>query len=104
MSNEEAVEMVSEVLLSHFRSFSDRHVENTVKNKTSEDGATLMTGDDADGDDAEEIKSDISRSMLSEDSNDHGVGIYQKAAERLAVEAYVRGSTDNIGVCVVELL
>ena len=89
ISNGEAVEMVSEVLLSHFRSFTlnDRHVKNT--SKTSDDGATVMTGVDEDGDDADK---------------DHGVGIYQKAAERLAVEAYVRGSTDNIGVCVVELL
>ena len=30
-------------------------------------------------------------------------GLYQEAAEMLAVEAYVRGSTDNIGVCVVAL-
>jgi hypothetical protein len=28
-------------------------------------------------------------------------GVFHEAAERLAVEAYVRGSTDNIGVCVI---
>jgi serine/threonine protein phosphatase PrpC len=30
-----------------------------------------------------------------------GGSVFQDAAERLAVEAYVRGSTDNIGVCVI---
>mmetsp|Transcript_11737 Transcript_11737/g.24841 ORF Transcript_11737/g.24841 Transcript_11737/m.24841 type:complete len:659 (+) Transcript_11737:546-2522(+) len=30
-------------------------------------------------------------------------GAFQESAERLAVEAYVRGSTDNIGVCVVAI-
>ena len=28
-------------------------------------------------------------------------GAFQEAAEVLAIDAYVRGSTDNIGVCVV---
>eukprot|EP00541_Cyclophora_tenuis_P009831 CAMPEP_0116541510 /NCGR_PEP_ID=MMETSP0397-20121206/521_1 /TAXON_ID=216820 /ORGANISM="Cyclophora tenuis, Strain ECT3854" /LENGTH=210 /DNA_ID=CAMNT_0004065457 /DNA_START=3 /DNA_END=635 /DNA_ORIENTATION=- len=30
-------------------------------------------------------------------------GAFQKAAERLTQEAYIRGSTDNIGVCVVAI-
>ncbi|KAL3908560.1 MAG: hypothetical protein SGILL_008436, partial [Bacillariaceae sp.] len=34
-------------------------------------------------------------------SSNAGGSLFQDAAERLAVEAYVRGSTDNIGVCVV---
>ncbi|VEU44307.1 unnamed protein product [Pseudo-nitzschia multistriata] len=38
-----------------------------------------------------------------EDSYEGNVGVFQESAERLAVEAYVRGSTDNIGVCVVAI-
>lgn len=64
MSNQEAVDMVVEVLL------------NGTKNRHNNRA--------------------ISRSIISG-------GLYQQAAERLAVEAYVRGSSDNIGVCVVEL-
>ena len=35
--------------------------------------------------------------------NEDSIGPFQESAERLAVEAYVRGSTDNIGVCVVAI-
>jgi len=40
---------------------------------------------------------------------DHGIswedgGAFQEAAQRLTEEAYVRGSTDNIGVCVVAIV
>ena len=38
----------------------------------------------------------------NDDDDDEG-GPFQESAERLAVEAYVRGSTDNIGVCVVAI-
>lgn len=34
---------------------------------------------------------------------EEGGGAFQEAAQRLTQEAYVRGSTDNIGVCVVAL-
>jgi protein phosphatase 1L len=43
--------------------------------------------------------------MESYDSTDkvswNNGGAFQEAAEVLAIDAYVRGSTDNIGVCVV---
>lgn len=67
----------------------------------------------ADGDVEREAQIPISHGSRSSNATDsvaattptyfRGVGMYQLAAERLAVEAYVRGSTDNIGVCVVEL-
>jgi serine/threonine protein phosphatase PrpC len=31
-------------------------------------------------------------------------GAFQEAAERLTQEAFVRGSTDNIGVCVIAVI
>ena len=39
----------------------------------------------------------------------HGIsweegGAYQEAAQMLTQEAYVRGSSDNIGVCVVAMI
>ena len=38
-----------------------------------------------------------------DDEDEESGGPFQESAERLAVEAYVRGSTDNIGVCVVAI-
>ena len=36
-------------------------------------------------------------------STKHAGGAFQEASEVLTLEAYVRGSTDNIGVCVVAI-
>ena len=75
MSNQEAVDMVVEMILRH-------NEANAFHQKSSE--VSLSTSFD-------------------EDEEEENGGPFQKAAERLAVEAYVRGSTDNIGVCVVAI-
>ena len=41
--------------------------------------------------------------ISSDVGNWHETGAFQRAAEALTLEAYARGSTDNIGVCVVAL-
>eukprot|EP00536_Pseudo-nitzschia_multiseries_P013369 jgi/Psemu1/245261/estExt_Genewise1.C_5680008 len=43
----------------------------------------------------------LQRNAVSNSSGNGGA--FQESAERLAVEAYVRGSSDNIGVCVVAI-
>ena len=55
---------------------------------------------------AEEIESfeDIEAEDENDDDDWEELGVFQKAAERLTHEAYVRGSTDNIGVCVVAII
>jgi protein phosphatase 1L len=78
MSNEEAVDMVVDVIL-HDDDSNTMHDEHDFRN-------------------------DSSQNMLSDSISSSSSGsssAFQKAAERLAVEAYVRGSTDNIGVCIV---
>jgi serine/threonine protein phosphatase PrpC len=48
----------------------------------------------------------IAISVLVSDIQTHGYRLdesLQHAAEALAQEAYMRGSTDNIGVCIVAL-
>jgi protein phosphatase 1L len=56
----------------------------------------------------EEAVNLVSQVVVSYDTEDNGLsweegGAFQKAAERLTQEAYVRGSTDNIGVCIIAL-
>jgi serine/threonine protein phosphatase PrpC/serine/threonine protein kinase len=50
----------------------------------------------------------VAQTVKSYDATDHSHWIYggafQEAAEVLAVDAFVRGSTDNIGVCVVAIV
>jgi protein phosphatase 1L len=83
MSNDEAVDMVVDVILQD---------TDDVK-------------DGGDGHDHGGVSRGRSNNSRSSSRRGGGGGssysAFQKAAERLAVEAYVRGSTDNIGVCVV---
>jgi serine/threonine protein phosphatase PrpC/serine/threonine protein kinase len=51
---------------------------------------------------------DIVSQVVEQHDNNHGTswedgGAFQEAAEVLTQEAYVRGSTDNIGVCVIAI-
>ena len=47
----------------------------------------------------------VARTVASYQSNstNHAGGAFQEASKLLTLEAYVRGSTDNIGVCVISL-
>jgi len=53
--------------------------------------------------------SDMAVQVMNDFDMSHGIsweegGAYQEAAQILTQEAYVRGSSDNIGVCVVAIL
>ena len=84
MSNQEAVDMVVDIILRQHGEASETNTKATgeVALFPFEDGAL----------------------HADHDADDEGSGgPFQESAERLAVEAYVRGSTDNIGVCVVAI-
>ena len=76
VSNQEAVDMVVDIILRHNEAHASRYED------TTREIALFPSNDDSDTEDG---------------------GPFQESAERLAVEAYVRGSTDNIGVCVVAI-
>ena len=78
MSNQEAVDMVVDIILQQ----NEAHNANASNNGNAGEVA-LFPGNNT--------------------NNEEGSGSFQESAERLAVEAYVRGSTDNIGVCVVAI-
>ena len=75
VSNQEAVDMVVDVILKH----------NEAHNRE----VALFPHSSSHSDDM--------------DNEEENGGPFQESAERLAVEAYVRGSTDNIGVCVIAI-
>ena len=79
MSNQEAVDMVVDIILQQ----NEAHNANASNNNGNAGEVALFPGNNT--------------------NNEEGSGSFQESAERLAVEAYVRGSTDNIGVCVVAI-
>jgi hypothetical protein len=81
MSNQEAVDMVVDIILRH----NEALAASFQPGVTTREVALFPSYDDIDDDD------------------EGSGGPFQESAERLAVEAYVRGSTDNIGVCVVAI-
>ena len=84
MSNQEAVDMVVDIILRH----NEALAASFQPGDTTREVALFPSYDDIDDDD---------------DDDEGSGGPFQESAERLAVEAYVRGSTDNIGVCVVAI-
>jgi len=84
MSNQEAVDMVVEIILQ----YNEAHASSIQSGDNTRELA-LFPFYDGTADD--------------QDDEEGNGGPFQQSAERLAVEAYVRGSTDNIGVCVVAI-
>lgn len=93
VSSQEAVDMVKEVILgaSHGHPAADKGI-----------GASRTVGGDGSG--ADEGDKGNPRVGVARSYGLYGPGqAFQVAATALTHEAYVRGSTDNIGVCVVDL-
>jgi protein phosphatase 1L len=59
--------------------------------------------DTVDNQEAVELVADVVMKVSKDDSNWREAAGLQRAAEALTVEAYVRGSSDNIGVCIIAI-
>lgn len=98
VSSQEAIEMVKEVILGASQSAGEKWA--TVKSPAAAGGGgagVFWAGGDRD--------EDVARGKVARGyGGSYGAGqAFQVAATALTHEAYVRGSTDNIGVCVVDL-
>jgi hypothetical protein len=110
MSNQEAVDMVVDIIL------REQNIELYDDNIDAKEITTIPSSSSSSSSSDKNNNNNNSNNNKHHDidngvyyyNDDHEAadaagGPFQEAAERLAVEAYVRGSTDNIGVCVVAI-
>lgn len=108
VSSQEAVDMVKEVILGSTESAHDQ----AMSAGAGRDGAAELSsihvagseGERGDGREKRKARAEGRRTRVPRGYGVYGPGqAFQMAATALTHEAYVRGSTDNIGVCVVDL-
>jgi hypothetical protein len=101
MSNQEAVDMVVDIIL------REQNIELYDDNIDDAKEITTIPSSSDNNNSNNNKHHDIDNGVYyyndDHEAADAAGGPFQEAAERLAVEAYVRGSTDNIGVCVVAI-
>ena len=107
MSNQEAVDMVVDIILREQNiELYDDNIDDAKEITTipsSSDNKNNNDKNNSNSNKHHDIDTGVYYYNDDHEAADAAGGPFQEAAERLAVEAYVRGSTDNIGVCVVAI-
>jgi hypothetical protein len=109
MSNQEAVDMVVDIILreQNIELYDDIDAKEITTIPSSSSSSSSSDKNNNNNNSNNNKHHDIDNGVYyyndDHEAADAAGGPFQEAAERLAVEAYVRGSTDNIGVCVVAI-